>query len=295
MPCYHPLFAYRGRKDDDGLRPVVWKKSSADDTLVDSVLKLPCGKCIGCKLDYAQQWALRCMHEASLYDENCFLTLTYSNDTVPKNGSLVIADFQGFMKRLRARFPDRVIRFFHCGEYGGDKGRPHYHCLLFNFDFLDKYPWRLRGEHQCYRSPILEELWQFGNAEIGTLTAESAQYVARYSVKKMDALELGDRKPEYVSMSRRPGIGRPWYDRFKSDAYPSDFLLSGAGGSKVRVPRYYDNLYKAEAPEAFDRVKAKRYSYGRHVASDSDAFRLAVKEQCRLSKVKNLKRNLEDQ
>jgi len=295
MPCYHPLEAYKGRKDDSGQRPVVWKRSEADSRVVDSVLKLPCGKCVGCKLDYAQQWSLRCMHEASRWPENCFLTLTYADDNLPENGSLVMEDFQGFMKRLRARFPDRVIRFFHCGEYGSSTGRPHYHCILFNFDFVDKYPWRLSGEHQCYRSPVLEELWKFGNSEIGSLTLESAQYVARYAVKKLDASILGGRKPEYVTMSRRPGIGRFWYDQFKSDAYPSDFLLSGAGGARVKVPRFYDKQLKDENPSLFDAVKRGRVSRGRKFASDNDAFRLAVKEECRLARISNLRRNLGDQ
>lgn len=293
MPCYHPVEAYRGRKDEDGIRPVVWRRSESDSSLVDVRLSLPCGKCIGCKLLYSQMWALRCMHEASLYVDNCFLTLTYSDASLPPKGSLVKADFQGFIKRLRARFPGRVIRYFHCGEYGDDKQRPHYHCLLFGFNFPDRVLWQLRGEHQCYRSEILEELWPFGLSEIGALTMESAQYVARYAVKKLtDVSSLDGRIPEYVTMSRRPGIGRPWYDRFKSDAYPSDFLISGT--SKVSVPRYYDGILRDEDPDLYARLKARRSSRGRKSSVDNDAFRLSVKEQCKLAQIKSLKRNLED-
>ena len=118
-----------------------------------------------------------------MYDDNCFITLTYSNQHIPADGSLDVRVFQKFMKRLRKRFGDG-IRFYHCGEYGSLLGRPHYHACLFNFDFPDKYLWKENNGQKLYRSPSLEELWPYGYSSIGTVTFESAAYVARYILKR---------------------------------------------------------------------------------------------------------------
>jgi len=120
---------------------------------------LPCGRCIGCRLERSRQWAVRMMHEASLHQDNCFITLTYDNEHLPKNASLVKRDFQLFMKRLRKAYPAVRIRFFHCGEYGEQYGRPHYHAILFGFDFPDKYFLGKRNQFPVWRSASLERLW----------------------------------------------------------------------------------------------------------------------------------------
>lgn len=294
MPCYRPIEAFRGRKDKLGIRPIVWSRPKADPMMVDPKVMLPCGKCVGCRLEYARQWSLRCSQEASLHDENCFVTLTYDDDHLPEGGTLVKADFQGFMKRLRARYQGKEIRYFHSGEYGGVNGRPHYHALLFGHDFSDKSPWMRRGEHQTWRSAELEALWPQGMSELGSVTPESAGYVARYALKKLvvDAQDYGGRLPEYSTMSRRPGIGRPWYEKFKSDAYPSDFLISE--GSRCRVPRYYDGLLKEENLPLYESMKRKRSTFGRK-SKDNDVYRLAVREEVKIAQIKNLKRNLNNE
>ena len=119
---------------------------------------MPCGQCIGCRLERSRQWAIRCVHEASLWPDNCFVTLTFDDDNIISSGSLVKADFQKFMKRLRKRF-GKGVRYFHCGEYGDLLGRPHHHACLFNFSFPDRYLWSSSGGVNLYRSPTLEELW----------------------------------------------------------------------------------------------------------------------------------------
>ena len=119
------------------------------------------------------------MHEASMHTSNCFLTLTYSDKHLPPYGSLDRKAFPLFMKRLRKAYPDDRIRYYHCGEYGAETRRPHYHSLLFGFDFPDKEFWKDRGEYKTWRSPTLENLWPFGLSEIGSVTHKSAGYVAR--------------------------------------------------------------------------------------------------------------------
>ena len=118
MTCYHPIEAWRVHGDTK-LRFVF--NNSLD---VKEHLYVPCGQCVGCRLERSRQWAIRCVHEAQMHRSNCFITLTYSPDFLPDPPSLNLRDFQLFMKRLRKRFGDG-IRFFHCGEYGEQCGRPH--------------------------------------------------------------------------------------------------------------------------------------------------------------------------
>lgn len=144
MSCFYPLDGWRSREpNQNGKFPIVFDRKAAQ---LDSPLKIACGRCIGCRLEYSRNWAIRCMHESSLYDDNCFITLTYDDDHLPENGDLLYSDFQNFMKRLRKRYSPRIIRFYMCAEYGSpppddlwnNLGRPHYHALLFNLDFPDK-------------------------------------------------------------------------------------------------------------------------------------------------------------
>lgn len=137
MPCYHPLTGYRsksGRDPKSGKWPLTFDLSNA---YIDMPVTVPCGQCIGCRLDKSRDWAVRCLHEASLYQDNCFITLTYDDAHLDPLGSLNKDDFVKFMKRLRFQYGPK-IRFFHCGEYGTLLNRPHHHACIFNFDFYDK-------------------------------------------------------------------------------------------------------------------------------------------------------------
>lgn len=310
MSCYHPLRAFRAGVNDNGRMRLVWKQSGTAGVEVF----LPCGQCVGCRLERSRQWAMRCVHEASMNDDNCFITLTYNDEYLPKDMSLDVREFQLFMKRLRKEF-GAGIRFYHCGEYGENFGRPHYHAILFGFDFADKVFLMKRGEHILYESPSLTRLWGKGFASIGAVTFESAAYVARYVMKKVtgDAAEAHyqGRKPEYTTMSRGSkklrtgGIGKGWIEKFKSDVYPSDECI--VRGKSVKPPRYYDNWL--EASKSFSdkflhlRMKAARKAAGRRlerVMVDNewrllprhDSLRLAVKEQVKLASISSLKREI---
>lgn len=176
-----------------------------------------------------------------MYEENCFVTLTYSPEHIPEGGSLDPRRFVLFMKRLRKRYGEG-IRFFHCGEYGEQLARPHHHALLFNHDFGDRVPFSRRGGVQVDTSLELEALWPYGFSTVGDATFESAAYVARYCCKKITGARAAEhysgRQPEYSTMSRRPGLGRTWLDRYKSDLFPQDKLVL-EGGKVMRPPRYF--------------------------------------------------------
>jgi hypothetical protein len=304
MPCYKPMEGFRSRDvTKNGKHKITFSRKNA---LADGIspMLLPCGQCVGCRLERSRQWAVRCMHEASLYDNNCFITLTFSDQYLPSDMSLDVREFQLFMKRLRKRFGEG-IRFYHCGEYGEVYGRPHYHAILFNFDFEDKYVWSVNNGHRLYRSPSLEEVWPYGHSSIGTVTFESAAYVARYVMKKVtgddaeehykwtdpNTGEVFDRKPEYTTMSRRPGIAKKWYDQFKDDVYPSDFVV--VNGKKVKPPKYYDYLYEHEYPSDLEKIKKGRKANAKKFADDNTRERLVVREKCQLAKLANLPRNLD--
>lgn len=286
MACFKPLHATRERGFYDGKRlPVriigAWLGRKFMSTSSED-FPVPCSQCIGCRLERSRQWAVRMMHEASLHERNCFITLTYSPGFIPKNGSLCLEDFQCFMKRLRRRISCSV-RFFHCGEYGEQFQRPHYHACLFGFDFDDKEAIPRSGKHTVYRSAMLEDLWPKGYSMIGSVDFESAAYVARYIVKKVNgkaaADHYGDRKPEYCTMSRRPGIAKHWFDLYHKDVYPHDNVA--VRGKLTRPPRYYDRRYEVMFPEDYEILKARRkvfFETDKVFQAENTPERLAVRE-----------------
>lgn len=290
MPCYRPLRAWRSRLvNESGKRSLVFNRK---DGYEDLELEVPCGQCIGCRLERSRQWAIRCVHEASLYEDNCFITLTYDDEHLPKDGSVHVDHFQKFMKRLRKKFPG-TIRFFHCGEYGEENWRPHYHACLFNFDFPDKKLFKMSGEHRLYSSEALDSLWTFGFSLIGDVTFESAAYVARYITKKVTGDKADEhyngRRPEYVTMSRRPGIGTRWVETWKHDIYPSGYTI--INGKRVRLPKFYDSLLEeSELTE----IKNKRILNAvKHLEPD-EFLRRWPKEVCAEARASLLKRSLEN-
>ncbi|AXH74916.1 MAG: replication initiator protein [Microviridae sp.] len=272
MTCYYPTVAWQSfSRNSSGKSEILFKSPSGDGF---KEIRLPCSRCIGCRLERSRQWAIRCMHEASLWPSNCFITLTYAPEHLPIDVSLDVDHFQRFMKRLRKRFETydiktrklNPIRFYHCGEYGEQGGRPHYHACLFNVDFPDKTLWMRSNGNNVYRSAILESLWPYGFSSIGSLTFQSAGYVARYIMKKQLGKNADEhyfdpytgviKRPEYTTMSRRPGIAAHWVEKYSTDVYPRDFVL--ANGRKMPPPRYYDKLVEKFNPNLWASVFEQR-------------------------------------
>jgi len=226
-------------------------------------VEVPCGQCIGCRVSKSREWAVRAVHEASMHDLNSFVTLTYNDAHLPRvsdgQGGFVATlnprDFVLFMKRLRKARGER-IRFLQVGEYGS-LGRPHHHALLFNCDFADKVIWQA-GQRPLFRSSELEELWPYGFSSIGAVDFESAAYVARYTVKKLTGpMRPKHHVPEYLTMSRRPGLGATWLEANALDVYPEG-VVTLRGGNKVKPPRYYDAFWRHHSPEQFRQIQNAR-------------------------------------
>ncbi|AXL14759.1 replication initiator protein [Microviridae sp.] len=306
MSCFKPLEAWRSsEKTPNGKNRIVFNKSAKVTSLTS--LKLPCGMCIGCRLDRSLVWAIRCVHEAQLHDQNSFITLTYSPEAMPRDGSLIKFHFQDFMKRLRKHplFNSQTVRYFMCGEYGEKFSRPHYHACLFGIDFPDKQPFKDNEGIITWSSELLDSIWTHGYTTIGEVNFDTAAYTARYITKKVLGQEKEDHyyrtcehtmnlvpiEPEYATMSLKPAIGKEWYEKYKSDIYPSDFLVHQ--GKKLKIPRYYDNLYEIAGGD-IEEIKTVRKQNMRKHLKDNTPERLAVREEVTKLRYKQSSRSYEN-
>ena len=306
MPCFTPNQAWRTEKGEI----VFWRRKD-----VIQEYKLPCGRCEGCLLERSRQWAVRCMHEASQWDKNCFITLTYKE--TPDWNSLKHEDFQLFMKRFRRRCKgynvykvtkkngDIVdtypIRFYMAGEYGTHGGRPHYHACIFNYAFEDlKFLRSTNSGAELYRSALLESLWPHGFSSVGNVTFESAAYVARYVMKKMkeeeedkhavidwETGETVPRTPEYNKMSLKPGIGANFIDKYQSDVFPHDYVV--VNGHKAKPPRYYFKRLEKQAPDLYEYVQQSRAINGVEKCEENEPS-LGARQKVLQAKLERLQR-----
>ena len=259
-------------------------------------------------MDRSRQWAVRLMHEKRFHEESSFLTLTYDDDHLPAHGSLNLKHFQDFMKRYRKRLGYKKLRFFHAGEYGEKLGRPHYHAIIFGDSLLEgatDIETTDRGD-TTWRSPLLSELWPAGLNRVGRVTFESCAYVARYVTKKVSGNraaghyerfsestgEVYELKPEYCTMSRRPGIGALHFQKFSSEIYPSDEVVSR--GFKSKPPKFYDRLLEKSDPDMYERVKDDREcALTISPKFDRTPSRLTVRETVKLAELGQFKRRYE--
>lgn len=296
MVCYHPVHGYRA--------PNGQIVSSPTRGYVDRPAVRRCRNCIGCRYDRASEWATRIMHEAQLHPFNSFITLTYSPEHLPADKSLDYTHFQKFMKRLR-KWHRKKIRFYMCGEYGSQLGRPHYHAIIFGLQFPDlrKHKFDKKTGETLFTSAVLTQLWPYGFSSIGSVTYASAGYVARYVVDKING-DLADdhyfnpetgswRTPEFNNMSLKPGIAAGWFEKYgETDVFPHDHVI--VKGRKAPVPKYYNTLYERAHEDVYKSIKIKRAldRAKRTNHPDNTPERLAVKKQVFQAKVRNLKRSL---
>jgi len=318
LPCYRPLLAFQHKSEKTPLK-FVWREASRDEEgfnpyetkeykeLTDKEswmpLAIPCNKCVWCRLQNAREKAIRVINEARQYEDNCFLTLTYNDDHLPRleNGKPIyqLRDIQLFAKRIRKALGDHKIKTFGCAEYGEQLDRPHFHLIILNFDFKDKYFWRYsendwsNEKWPTYRSPKLEELWPHGYSEIGTVTEESAGYVARYVTKKITgegAYEHYEGRPPERLVCNSKGIGLAHLEQY------ADTILNNQSviwkDQEVTIPRYYkkklEELYPSRYAEMRERLKSKI----KEIDLDSTRERLQVRERVHNLKAERLKGKL---
>lgn len=272
-------------------------------------MQIPCGQCIGCRLDRARSWATRIMHERHEHDLACFLTLTYNDHYLPKDKSLDKRHMQLFFKRLRKYHhynnPDAPkLKYYMCGEYGGNTNRPHYHAIVFGLDFADKRKHNKgkRGD-QIYTSAKLNELWGMGYCWIGSATRQSAGYVARYCLKKVNGEravehyqtvntetgEISQVIPEYMACSQ--GIGLAHFEQYHAQMYLRDSCI--VEGKETPIPKYYDRKLESINPTLMEHIKNRRKEKALLRKDDNTPDRLAVRKIIREQKVNLLKRELE--
>ena len=317
MPCYSPL---KGFKDLE-TGGIKFRRENAGDEM-----EVACGQCLGCRLDRSRMWAMRIVHESGMHEfagGNCFVTLTFDDEHVPDDWSLNKSYFQKFMKRLRKAYPQK-IRYFHVGEYGDkckhcrpgqiesvkdcpgcDVGRPHYHACLFNISFTDLEAVGQRNGVVYYTSRELQRFWPYGFVQVGDVTFESAAYVARYCLKKVtgpqadnwyqvtdDEGEVKYVLPEYTTMSLKPGIGAEWYEKYKTDIFPSDEVPVPGSGVFKKVPRYYESLLEREDPGLLEEVKLLREAFKKAHGDEYTPERLMAKYKVKKAQVGMLKRGV---
>lgn len=336
MPCYHPFIGtFDGEYTDNGKKKYnINGFLSAKD--IDSVefksnypdhILVPCGKCIGCRLDYSRAWADRMMLELETQKKAIFLTLTYDNkhlvnaDGIHKDymeiegynkASLYKRHLQLFMKSIRKCFArqDIKLRFYAVGEYGSweNTHRPHYHVILFGVgvnDFINKRQIGFNELKQpVYTHACISALWDNGFISFGDVSWKSCAYVARYVTKKAldiqsdlmnEALSLN---PIFSVMSRKPGIGKDYLDKNPDCLdYQNIYLSSPEGAIKVNIPKYYFTQLKLTDSDRFDKIMADRMT----IAKDAHYLKMSqtdldfnevleLEEKNKLLQVQSLKR-----
>ncbi len=302
MACYHPITGYR-----TAAGKVTFKQKEG---YYDRPVTIACGQCRGCRLERSRQWAVRCMHEAQMNTKgnppvpcNSFITLTYDDDHLPPDGGLVLEHFQQFVRSFRRA--GHKFRYYHCGEYGDLNGRPHYHAILFGIDFPDQvFEETTPHGDKLYSSELLSTYWTKGRSRIGAMTFKSAAYVARYCMKKINGEQAEEHyqkiskttgevfqvKPEYQTMSRRPGIGSTWFATYGGDIFPSDECV--VNGKVTRPPKFYDSQYELSDPTGHALIKEGRVRAGRKHRSNNSYERLRVRETIQEKRTQQLIRNL---
>ncbi len=291
------------------------------------LIELPCGQCIECRLARSREWANRCMLETKDHKNNYFITLTYDNENLPMGnaididtgetyevGTLKPKDLQDFMKRLRItwerKYGIKNIRYYACGEYGELYARPHYHAIIFGIPIFDLKPdHKSKKGNMNFRSDEIEKIWGKGRIAIGTVTWDSCAYTARYVMKKQtgkgkeEYYRVMGIEPEFVRMSRRPGIARNYYEKHKDEIYETDsiYIATRKGVQKARPSKYYDKLYDIDYHEELEKIKGNRKERAsitqQQIWRSTDLSKREIRERAEESKriaQRTLRRNYEN-
>ncbi len=313
LACYHPLPAFY-TLGNDGKKQIhffnkdimndfnFWNRDKQDYSFLKNKLSdpskfllLPCGQCVGCRLDHSREWAVRCMLEAKEHQFNWFVTFTYDDEHLKpllfnhpyeidtntgevkkyqKYANLCPKDMTDFIKRLRMHWKRNHdwdgIKYFLCGEYGSLNGRPHYHAIIFNLPIYDLKKSVLMksrsGKGLLYESMELSSLWNKGIVAIGEVNFQTCAYTARYILKKhkgadREYYEQNGIVPEFVRMSLKPAIAKKYYDEHKDDIYKNDVFYMTDKDNKVfacKPPSYFDKLYDVDNPDVLQHLKEVR-------------------------------------
>lgn len=289
MACYHPMLAKQyGFTASGAPNYKIIRKASfgISDLESDDMIEVPCGKCIGCRLDYSRQWADRLMLELDHSKRALFLTLTYDDENLRVAGAgyptLVPHDMVLFVRRLRRAYPDREVRYFYSGEYGDKTFRPHYHGIFFDLELGDikdlSFYKNNRDGSPLYISENLTALWGLGYVVIGSVSWHTCAYVARYVLKKLggDAAEVytdRDMVKPFSRQSRRPGIAG-YFLQENPDFLDTHLFIKDIETvrpvKRITAPKYILKKLEKVAPEWYASIKEERARFAR----DRDLIKL---------------------
>lgn len=297
MSCFNPMLARNGTSRYVSGKPIlVFRRKDSPLSPDLFPIQIPCSQCIGCRIEYGRQMAMRCMKERECHDASSFVTLTYSGDR--DMTSLEPRDYVLFMKKVRNVFGSG-IKMVVAGEYT-KAFRPHFHLLLFGVGFRDKVPYKVSPSGEMlYRSPLLEGMWTKGFSSIGDVTFESAAYVCKYSLKKVTGVRENDEfnrvieenglLPEFVQFSRRGGIGRAWFEKYADEVFPMDRVWMR--DKWMKPPRFFTQVYAKDHPLEVELIKLDRKN---NVDKDDNTdLRLFTKERSAVLNLLRRKKSLE--
>lgn len=266
MSCNHPYKGFRtGYKTDNGKDDFVLVMQDLDidsidvknckkEVLIGSAphkvvdghvfltdpVEIPCGVCVGCRIDRAKEWKIRNCLELQEYPECYFVTLTYDDRHLPRlqdgRSVLVKKDFQNFLKRLRNSIG--FVRYFACGEYGDLTKRAHFHALLYcHLEDLQLYNVRQ------WTSGTIAKAWKFGQHVIESVEPGNIAYVAGYCEKKFKAEYEDFPVKPFLMMSTKPAIGLTYFlkrfPRFEKDMHVYGVFSSQKKGGSATVPKAF--------------------------------------------------------
>lgn len=198
--------------------------------------KVPCGKCLGCRISRSREWAIRLMHESYSHAESIFVTLTYNEENLPLNNQISKQELTLYLKRLRKRLEPRKIRYYACGEYGDETGRPHYHLIIFGLG-LDEHTLTKYGQNYAVEKGPALDAWKKGFVVIGEVNYNTCRYTAEYIQKKLYGWKAKDdpRQQPFALMSK--GLGYSFAEKHQQYLY--DNLMITHQGVPMAMPKYY--------------------------------------------------------
>lgn len=234
---------------------------------------VPCGRCVVCKDQRKKQWFIRIMAEVAYCDFTKFFTLTYSNEFLPNPEAprLKHEDFQRFFKRLRKELKGIRLKYYMCGEYGEELGRPHYHCILMIYGDL--------GEININK--VIRDKWPEGHVDIGSVTPRSVMYCLNYMDKLylLEAKNPHEVKP-YQKMSL--GLGDTYFNANKDNLGSKGYITYE--GVRYDIPRYAKDKYVEEIKEKIrliptDKAYARKKELEMREQLDSTYFKDITDEE----------------
>lgn len=261
-------------------------------------MKVPCGKCLSCRIAKQKEWATRIIHEKNYHSDSMFLCLTYDDEHLPIYGSLVKKDLQKWFKRLRKKWKNKKIKYLACGEYGEEEYRPHYHVILFGLgaQHLDT------RVYNCGHIIYYDDTWPMGHIHAGSVSYNSARYVIKYIHKKHD-------KNQYIRKIIAD-YGTYWLHlqkpfQLQSQGLGLQFILDNQkqiienmkitiNGVPVMLPRYYmkklelssskllqmSNEYKIKQYKKLIKRGIKDYRHSHKIREENyNAYKLLVKKE----------------